>query len=72
MDFPSSIASRLASAHASSTVETAVTLRAAAQAYKVNTDAIDPKVKQEFAAKEKARGEKKAQTAVKPARNQVA
>ena len=34
-------------------------LRAAAQAYKVDTDAIALKVKQEFAAKEKARSEKK-------------
>ena len=30
-------------------------LRAAAQAYKVDTDAIDLKVKQDFAVKEKAR-----------------
>jgi ParB family chromosome partitioning protein len=34
-------------------------LRAAAQVYKVDTDAIALKVKQEFAAKEKARSEKK-------------
>jgi ParB family chromosome partitioning protein len=34
-------------------------LRAAAQAYKVDTDAIALKVKQEFAAKEKARSVKK-------------
>jgi ParB family chromosome partitioning protein len=35
-------------------------LRAAAQVYKVDTDAIALKVKQEFAAKEKAKSEKKA------------
>ena len=35
-------------------------LRDAAAAYKVNTDAIALKVKQEFAAKEKARTQKKA------------
>ena len=34
-------------------------LRAAAQAYKVDTDAIALKVKQEFAVKEKSRGSKK-------------
>jgi ParB family chromosome partitioning protein len=34
-------------------------LRAAAQVYKVDTDAIALKVKQEFAAKEKAKTEKK-------------
>ena len=34
-------------------------LRAAAQVYKVDTDAIALKVKHEFAAKEKARSEKK-------------
>ena len=39
-------------------------LRAAAQAYKVDTDAIALKVKQEFSAKEKAR--KAPQAAPKP------
>ena len=36
-------------------------LRAAAQAYKVDTDAIALKVKQEFAAKDQAKSEKKAE-----------
>jgi ParB family chromosome partitioning protein len=47
-------------------------LRAAAQAYKVDTDAIALKVKQEFTAKDKARGEKKPQTVAKPERKRVA
>ncbi|WP_130418492.1 hypothetical protein [Edaphobacter modestus] len=46
-------------------------LRAAAQAYKVDTDAIALKVKQEFTAKDKARGEKKPQTVAKPERKRV-
>jgi ParB family chromosome partitioning protein len=37
-------------------------LRVAAQTYKVDTDAVALKVKQEFAAKEKARSEKKVET----------
>ncbi len=44
--------------------ETAKVLRDAAQAYKVDTDAIAAKVKQEFAVKEKAKTAKKA--ALKP------
>ncbi len=44
--------------------DTAKVLRDAAQAYKVDTDAIAAKIKQEFAAKEKARTVKK--TAPKP------
>ncbi len=47
-------------------------LRAAAQAYKVDTDAIAITVKQEFAAKEKGKGDKKPQTAVKPVQKRVA
>jgi ParB family chromosome partitioning protein len=47
-------------------------LRAAAQAYKVDTDAIALKVKHEFAAKEKAKVEKKPQTTAKPAHKHVA
>jgi ParB family chromosome partitioning protein len=42
------------------------TLRTAAQAYKVDTDAIALKVKQEFAAKEKARSQKRVEP--KPAK----
>jgi ParB family chromosome partitioning protein len=47
-------------------------LRAAAQAYKVDTDTISLKVKHEFAAKEKAKAEKKPQASVKPAQKRVA
>ena len=47
-------------------------LRAAAQAYKVDTDAIALKVKQEFVAKEKASGAKKVRATTKPERKQVA
>jgi ParB family chromosome partitioning protein len=47
-------------------------LRAAAQAYKVDTDAIALKVKHEFAAKDKAKGEKKPQVVAKPAQKRVA
>jgi ParB family transcriptional regulator, chromosome partitioning protein len=47
-------------------------LRFAAQAYKVDTDAIALKVKQEFAAKAKAKEEKKPQIAGKPERKRVA
>jgi ParB family chromosome partitioning protein len=47
-------------------------LRAAAQAYKVDTDAIALKVKYEFAAKAKSKGEKKPQGAAKPERKRVA
>jgi ParB family transcriptional regulator, chromosome partitioning protein len=47
-------------------------LRAAAQAYKVDTDAIALKVKQEFTAKDRARGEKKPQAVTKPERKRVA
>jgi len=41
-------------------------LRAAAQAYKVDTDAIALKVKHEFASKAKAKGEKRPQAIAKP------
>ena len=41
-------------------------LRAAAQAYGVDTDAVALKVKQEFAAKEKAQAAKKATAKVQP------
>ena len=48
-------------------------LRAAAQTYKVDTDAIALKVKHEFAAKEKARTEtKKVPSAVTPKKKQAA
>jgi ParB family chromosome partitioning protein len=47
-------------------------LRAAAQAYKVDTDAIALKVKHEFAVKAKAKGEKKPQSVAKPAQKRVA
>jgi ParB family chromosome partitioning protein len=47
-------------------------LRAAAQAYKVDTDAVALKVKQEFAAKAKAKREKKPQAIAKPAQKRVA
>lgn len=48
-------------------------LRAAAQAYKVDTDAVALKVKQEFAAKEKARAAmKKGPPAATPKKKQVA
>jgi ParB family chromosome partitioning protein len=47
-------------------------LRAAAQAYKVDTDTIALKVKHEFAAKEKTRVEKKPQGVAKPERKRVA
>ena len=49
-------------------------LRAAAQVYKVDTDAIALKVKQEFAAKEKAKGTHKAapETAAKAAKKAAA
>jgi ParB family chromosome partitioning protein len=48
-------------------------LRAAAQVYKVDTDAISLKVKHEFAAKEKARtATKKAPPAVTPKKKQAA
>jgi len=47
-------------------------LRAAAQAYKVDTDAIALKVKHEFAAKAKSKGEKKPQAVAKPERRRVA
>jgi ParB family chromosome partitioning protein len=47
-------------------------LRVAAQAYKVNPDAVALKVKHEFAAKEKAKGEKKPQAVAKPAQKRVA
>jgi ParB family chromosome partitioning protein len=47
-------------------------LRTAAQVYKVDTDAIALKVKQEFAAKDKARAEKKTPAPAKPTRKQVA
>ena len=47
-------------------------LRAAAQVYKVDTDAIALKVKHEFAAKAKAKEEKKPQAVVKPAQKRVA
>ena len=47
-------------------------LRAAAQAYKVDTDAVALKVKREFAAKEKAKGEKKPQSVAKTAQKRVA
>ncbi len=47
-------------------------LRAAAQAYKVDTEAIALTMKQEFAAKEKVKGDKKPQTAVKPPQKRVA
>ena len=47
-------------------------LRAAAQAYKVDTDSIALKVKHEFAAKDKARGGKKTQAAAKPERKRGA
>jgi ParB family chromosome partitioning protein len=47
-------------------------LRTAAQVYKVDTDAITLKVKQEFAAKDKARAEKKTPAPAKPTRKQVA
>ena len=47
-------------------------LRAAAQAYKVDTDAIALKVKHDFAAKEKAKVERKPQAVDKPARKRVA
>ena len=47
-------------------------LRTAAQAYKVDTDAIALKVKHEFAAKEKSKGEKKPQALAKPAQKRVA
>jgi ParB family transcriptional regulator, chromosome partitioning protein len=47
-------------------------LRTAARAYKVDTDAIALKVKQEFAVKEKAKIEKKPQATAKPAQKRVA
>jgi ParB family chromosome partitioning protein len=47
-------------------------LRAAAQAYKVDTDAIALKVKHEFAAKAKAKEEKVPQVVAKPAQKRVA
>jgi ParB family chromosome partitioning protein len=47
-------------------------LRAAAQAYKVDTDAIALKVKHDFAAKEKAKGEKKPQAAARSTQKRVA
>lgn len=47
-------------------------LRAAAQAYKVDTDAIALKVKQEFAAKVKSKVAKKSQAVAKPAQKRVA
>jgi ParB family chromosome partitioning protein len=47
-------------------------LRAAAQAYKVDADAIALKVKHEFAAKAKAKGEKKPQAVAKLAQKRVA
>jgi ParB family chromosome partitioning protein len=47
-------------------------LRNAAQAYKVDTDAIALKVKHEFAVKAKAKGEKKPQAVAKPAQKRVA
>lgn len=47
-------------------------LRAAAQVYKVDTDAIALKVKHEFAAKAKSKGEKKLQAVAKPAQKRVA
>jgi ParB family chromosome partitioning protein len=47
-------------------------LRAAAQAYKVDTDAIALKVKQEFAVKEQATRAKKALATAIPERKRVA
>jgi ParB family chromosome partitioning protein len=47
-------------------------LRTAAQAYKVDTDAIALKVKHEFAAKAKAKGQKKPQAVAKPAQKRIA
>ena len=47
-------------------------LRAAAQVYKVDTDAIALKVKHEFAAKAKSKGEKKPHAVAKPAQKRVA
>jgi ParB family chromosome partitioning protein len=48
--------------------DTAQTLRDAAQAYKVDVEAIAQKVKQEFAAKEKAKKVKKPVAATTPAK----
>jgi ParB family chromosome partitioning protein len=47
-------------------------LRAAAQAYKVDTDAIALKVTHEFAAKAKVKGEKKPQASARPPQKRVA
>jgi len=47
-------------------------LRAAAQVYKVDTDAIALKVRHEFAAKATSKGEKKPQAVAKPERKRVA
>jgi hypothetical protein len=47
-------------------------LRAAAQTYKVDTDAIALKVKQEFAAKAKSKEGKKRQAVSKPSQKRVA
>ena len=57
---------------ASKQVDGGKVLRAAAQAYKVDTDTISLKVKHEFAAKEKAKTEKKPQASVKPAQKRAA
>ena len=55
---------------AASRANATTVLRDAASAYKVDTDAITAKVKQEFAAKEK--GKKAAQGAAKPAKKAAA
>jgi ParB family chromosome partitioning protein len=47
-------------------------LRSAAQAYKVDTDSIALKVKHEFTAKAKSKGEKKPQAVAKPEQKRVA
>ncbi len=57
---------------ASKQTDSGKVLRATAQAYKVDTNTIALKVKQEFAAKEKTKVEKKPQAAAKPAQKRVA
>jgi ParB family chromosome partitioning protein len=57
---------------ASKQVDGGKVLRAAAQAYKVDTDAIALKVKQEFVAKTKSKAGKKPQAVSKPAQKRVA
>lgn len=57
---------------AASRTNAAIVLRDAATVYKVDTEAITLKVKQEFVAKEKAQATKKAAAKSKPAKKQKA